>query len=58
VDLLRRFVIVLESSLALKFIPSGTIWKFSASLLNGEKPGRCRTLEALPEAAATFTDWF
>ena len=32
-----------ESFLTLKFIASGTIWKFSASPLNSEKPGKCRT---------------
>jgi hypothetical protein len=46
-----------ESFLTLKFIPSGTIWKFSDSPLNSEKPGKCRTLETLPEAA-TFTHSF
>ena len=46
-----------ERFLTLKFIASGTIWKFSASPLNSEKPGKCRTEEALPEAA-TFTHSF
>ena len=50
-----RFVIV-SKALSLKFIPSGTIRKFSASPLNSGKPGKCR-IKRLPEAA-TFTHSF